>query len=362
MDIKLKSTTGIKLLTEKKYCTENINVIPELQAKSVTPSTEQQVVTPDTDFAGLSSVTVEPGTDTSDATAIADDIRLGKTAYGADGKMTGTIADYDGTSEPASGLTKFQKFLRRELIDITADELDNITIDRNKDQILGYNIYNQIIYRNVYFPKTLVLKYAIISANTPAIENLYIEDISSYAENTNMGGNNFRVTSVCKNLFFNGHLVTDTIEIPGTGTTVIGSYSFTNLADFIKNIIIGDGVVEIKGSAFHDSRGVSKIQIANSVKTIRYLAFDLYSPQTNRDILIGSGIKNIEGRSFSIDRPDSKYKDTIKILAITPPTISSSTFTAAALDKIIVPIGTLETYKAATNWAAFADYIEEATE
>ena len=58
MDIKLKSTTGIKLLTEKKYCTENINVIPELQTKSVIPSTEQQVVSADTGYAGLGAVTV----------------------------------------------------------------------------------------------------------------------------------------------------------------------------------------------------------------------------------------------------------------------------------------------------------------
>lgn len=58
MDIKLKSTTGIKLLTEKKYCTENINVIPELQTKSVIPSTEQQVVSADTGYAGLGTVTV----------------------------------------------------------------------------------------------------------------------------------------------------------------------------------------------------------------------------------------------------------------------------------------------------------------
>lgn len=129
MDIKLKSTTGIKLLTGKKYCTEDINVIPELQAKSVTPSAEQQVVTPGADFAGLSSVTVNPipdqyiipsgtknitanGTtdvtafasvnvnvpapDLSNATATAATMLSGYTAYTGTGLITGTITTYAG--------------------------------------------------------------------------------------------------------------------------------------------------------------------------------------------------------------------------------------------------------------------------
>lgn len=52
----------------------------------------------------------------------------------------------------------------------------------------------------------------------------------------------------------------------------------------------------------------------------------------------------------------------ITMLPTTPPTIASNTFTAEYLNKIIVPKGTSETYKAATNWSAFADYIEEAAE
>lgn len=60
MEIKIKSPSGVTLLTEKKYCTENINVVPELQDKSVTPGATEQSVTPDTGYAGLSTVTVSP--------------------------------------------------------------------------------------------------------------------------------------------------------------------------------------------------------------------------------------------------------------------------------------------------------------
>ena len=54
---------------------------------------------------------------------------------------------------------------------------------------------------------------------------------------------------------------------------------------------------------------------------------------------------------------------TIIILATTPPSIySTSIENNKALTKIIVPKGSLDAYKSATNWSKFADYMEEATE
>lgn len=58
----------------------------------------------------------------------------------------------------------------------------------------------------------------------------------------------------------------------------------------------------------------------------------------------------------------SSNKCTFIFLGTTPPSIQSGTFTASNIDKIIVPVGCGETYKTATNWVNFADYIEEAEE
>ncbi len=73
------------------------------QSKTVTPTKEQQVVTPDSGYNALSQVTVDaiPAEyiTTTDATAAAKDIASGKTAYVNGKKVTGTHTD------PAFALT-----------------------------------------------------------------------------------------------------------------------------------------------------------------------------------------------------------------------------------------------------------------
>lgn len=63
MEIKINNPDGTTLLTEKKYCIENIDVIPELQEKTVIPTGTEQTITPDDGYAGLSSVKVQAAGD-----------------------------------------------------------------------------------------------------------------------------------------------------------------------------------------------------------------------------------------------------------------------------------------------------------
>jgi hypothetical protein len=67
------------------------------QAKEVTPTKSEQVVTPDSGYNALSQVTVEAiptqYVTTTDANAVADDIKSGKTAYVNGKKITGTHTD-----------------------------------------------------------------------------------------------------------------------------------------------------------------------------------------------------------------------------------------------------------------------------
>lgn len=58
MNIPITDTKGKTLLTNGKYCAEDISVIPVLEDILVTPTTAEQIKTPSTGKAGISKVTV----------------------------------------------------------------------------------------------------------------------------------------------------------------------------------------------------------------------------------------------------------------------------------------------------------------
>ena len=138
------------------------------------------------------------------------------------------------------------------------------------------------------------------------------------------------------------------------GATKLIDYAF--FFSTLTSITIPNSVISIGHFAFKGSTLLTSVIISNSVTKIGSNAFERCSKLTS--ITIPDSVTTIGGNALAIG--SSTNKATITMLPTTPPTIQSNTFDASYLEKIIVPAGTGATYKAATNWSNFADYIEEA--
>lgn len=137
------------------------------------------------------------------------------------------------------------------------------------------------------------------------------------------------------------------------GLTRIGDYAFYSASNLL-GITIPDGVTSIGNSAFYGAGSLSKIVIPESVTSISTSAF--YSCNSLKNIAIPSGVSVLGANVLA----NCSILESVTIRSNTPPTLSTYAFTnCKALAKIIVPTGCGETYKAATNWSAYADIIFE---
>lgn len=137
MNIPVNSPKGIKLLTKGKYVTDDIEVTPVLQDKSVTPADTLQSVSADDGYAGLGTVTVAPvATESGAATPSA----AAQTVTPSEGKFfdkftvnatpteTKTI-DANGTFTPSVG-----KFFSEVTVNVNTakpEQEKSVTITKN---------------------------------------------------------------------------------------------------------------------------------------------------------------------------------------------------------------------------------------
>jgi len=138
----------------------------------------------------------------------------------------------------------------------------------------------------------------------------------------------------------------------GNSVTSIGYCAFSNCSS-LTSVTIPNSVTSIEIGVFSGCSSLTSVTIGNSVTSIGDFAFMRCTGLTS--ITIPSSVTSIGERAFA----KCSNLETVTINATTPPTLGSVAFegTAEGL-KIYVPAGSVDTYKAAENWSAYADKIE----
>lgn len=204
--------------------------------------------------------------------------------------------------------------------------------------------------------------------------------------NTNLGSKAFYTCYSLSGVYMPAGITIDTsafydchslasISIPD-GFTHISDQMFTNCTA-LSNVSIPDSVTTIGNSAFYGCTALSNIHIPNSVTTFGSSVFQNCTALSS--ISIPDGVTNIGGSMFNkclslsslfihsgvtnIGNSAFQYCHGMKFYDFTThtavPTLGNSTvFNSIPADcEIRVPAALVDEWKAATNWATYADYI-----
>lgn len=257
----------------------------------------------------------------------------------------------------SGGEDKFNQLMNKTITEVTAEDLEGVT------DIPLCAFMDCSLLESVTFPdsirKILSQAFKLCTSLTRIIlhDNITLIDANAFewcqglidvifgSGLTQIGSYAFRNCTSIENI-----IIPDSV-------TSIGTYTFNGCTSLV-SVILGKGIKEAKGYAFQNCTSLTSITFGDETTRISSSCLSGCTSLTN--VTIPATIKYVESGALQIG--SSTNKATITFLGNTPPSISSNIFNADYLEKIIVPIGCGDAYKSATNWANFADYIEEATE
>ena len=182
-----------------------------------------------------------------------------------------------------------------------------------------------------------VNNYATASVNVP-IPDGYIQPSGNIAITEN--GEGIDVTNYA----------TATVNVPSTGG---GNEDLINLIEGdITTLNIPEGTTSIKDYTFNCCTNLTEVKIPDTVKSIGNYAFVVC--QNLNNINIPEYVETIGERAFN----GCRRLKSVTIKATTPPTLGSSSFDSTNNCPIYVPAASVDAYKAATNWSAYASRIQ----
>ena len=208
----------------------------------------------------------------------------------------------------------------------------------NADEIPQYFFYQKTGLTEVDIPSVISLgQYAFYSCSNLEEVNLpNVERIGAYCFQhcAKIKYFDFQKATTVGQRAFSNCTALESISIPEV--TSIGTYAF-NSCTYLVNVVM-QKVKTIDSYAFQHCYRIAHMTIPATCTSIGNNAFSNFGRYTETG------------------------KAIYRFLGDKPPTIYANSFNKDYIEKIIVNKGCGETYKAATNWAGFADYIEEAAE
>ena len=168
------------------------------------------------------------------------------------------------------------------------------------------------VLKNVELNNELIPSISYAFGSCVGLENLYMSSGISTAE-----------------YMMNGCSLLQKIRLPSTLTSISAATFY--MCRSLMDVTIPQGVTSIGGSAFYTCLSLTNITLPSSVAQLGNYAFQYCSSLSE-----------------------------IHVQATTPPTLGASVFASLPSDWICyVPVGTAETYKAASGWSSYADHILE---
>lgn len=307
------------------------------QTKEVKATSFPTVVSPDSGYA-LSQATV-----TAPDNLTAENIKSGVSIAG----VTGTYAGSGGGSGQLDETTAFYMRLIQRGGE-RHDSSDNL-IPLNLRKEYWPDILPQVEF-GIGIPHLAMTNHCFAYCKLDTVE-LPEGKADSYNEGTQIG-------SYC---FFNaGNTNNETSGMVVTGspseTYVFAGHVFDSayLSD-VPDVNYKDNTINNNNfslTKFH------KCNVPEGITTIKEMAFNMVTVSDNK-VVLPSTLTKISGYSTIA----GTYGKNINVIlkSTTPPTMDNSSG-IQYVDSITVPAGTLEAYRTATNWSAFADKMVEATE
>jgi hypothetical protein len=137
------------------------------------------------------------------------------------------------------------------------------------------------------------------------------------------------------------------------GVKKIGGWAFYSCGSLV-SAEIPEGVTYIDLYSFHGCSALSTVIFPNSLNNISTSAFQNCTSLSS--LSFGENLTNIGNQTFK----GCTSLESVTLKSSTPPSLGSNAFAGCDnLNQIIVPAGTGDAYKSATNWSAYADIIVE---